>query len=239
GNTLVYRQKGAGGNSKGADLYQLYPGYPNGSVFVNGNIGTETPFDTAQSTGTDNINRSSYTQSGGYTNLATQNNSGLGGVNYAAKRTIAVNVTRNNYVRIHSELTRGDIDGTIGNNTAPSTSNRDGIGVVGYDIIYGKEMWGSSPRLYTLLMAGRTDSSNNVQPGGLVYEDFDALSPSDNLRIHGSTVTGVAYSKTTTGSPIKGWAVDFGWDPALANSPPPFYPTPNVFNIIASKESQL
>lgn len=225
--TVVVRAPGTPGNTGPETLYQLFQGYPNGVVYVDGNIG-RVPLLDGERAGGSSVNRD-YMRSG------TDSVGGLKGVNYGARRTIAVNSARNNYVRLQGNITRGDV--------APgqaATGRRDGLGIVGYDVIVGREI----PRrgdtepfyLYSLLFAGRRDTSGVTQSGSVIYESWDSISGWGRLFSFGSYVVGNDRLWGDNGT--KGWMPTFRHDSVLASSPPPFYPTRGDYKLQSFQEVQ-
>lgn len=225
GKTVVARDPGTPGNPTSEALFEVYEGYPNGVIYVDGNIG-KVPALTAEQAGGSGVNRD-------YLHSDSSSVGGLKGVNYGAERTIAVNYARNRYLRLAGNLTRGDAVPGL----APA-GRRDGLGVVAYDVVVGREI----PRqgdtnpfyLYSLVFAGRRDRNGTTQPGSVIYENWDTLTGWGRLFSYGSYVVGNDRLWGDNGS--RGWMPTFRHDRALASSPPPFYPTRGDYKLQAFSE---
>ena len=223
--TVVCRQAGTTQNSGPADCYDVYPGYANGVIYVDGNLGNVTQLTSDQVNHTNNVDRERFTPS------ASASTGGVSGVNYGVERTIAVNLATNKYLRIDGNITRGDI--AIGD--PPNTSRRDGIGVVGYDIVLGQNNFvANTLYMYSLLMAGRLNLDGSATPGSVIYEGWPSQGRQSVLNVYGSYVVG---NDRLWGTSSQGWVPNFYWDTALASSPPPFYPTRSDYVIQAYKEN--
>ncbi|MBS2036917.1 hypothetical protein JST97_18145 [bacterium] len=224
GSTLIKRPAGTAQNSSAQDVYEIYSGYPTGVVYVDGNIGKVDALNTEQAGGAA-VNRESLTSS------ASQSQGGISGINYGQSRTIAVNILNNKYIRVKGDITRGD--------TNPSqipTSKRDGLGLVGYDVVIGREnaFPSATPlNLVSLVMAGRRDSNNVTTPGSVIYENWSSTGGTRVMNAVGSYVVG---NDRLWGNLSNGWFPSFKHDSVLANSPPPFYPTRADYVLLGSCE---
>ena len=159
---------------------------------------------------------------------------GLSGLNYAAERTVSSNYQTNAYVRINGEITRGD---TVNGQNPPTTTRRDGFGVVGYNVVIGQNLFGQTSNLYGLYLAGRRGvlpaPNGTGTNGSVIYENYDQHAL-QNLNIWGSYIVENDVNWGYLGGP--GWNPNFNWDAALASSPPPFFPTQSDYKIQAYKE---
>lgn len=225
--TVVVRDPGTTGNPGPEKLYEVMDGFPNGVVFVDGNIG-KVPLLDAEMAGGSAVNRDYLHSDATYLG-------GFKGTNYGAARTVAVNLARNNYIRISGDITRGDArPGQV-----PS-GRRDGLGLVGYDVVVASEI----PRngdiqpfyLYCLLFAGRRDVSGVTQSGSVIYENWDTRPGWGRLYSYGSYVVGQDRIWGDNGG--RGWMPTFRHDYQLASSPPPFYPTRSDYKLQAYQEIQ-
>jgi len=225
GKTVIRRDPGTARNPGPEVLYEVHDGFPNGVIFIDGNLGKVPALNTEQSGGS-SVNRD-------YLRSTTASTGGLSGINYGAARTIAVNLVTNRYLRLKGDITRGDAKpGSV------PRSRRDGLGLVGYDVVVGREI----PRngdtqpfyLYSLLFAGRRDVAGTTQPGSVIYEDWDTRTGWGRLFSYGSYVVGQDRLWGNNGT--KGWMPTFRHDFELANTPPPFYPTRSDFKMQAYQE---
>jgi hypothetical protein len=224
GSTVVKRPAGTAQNTSLQDVYEIYTGYPTGVVYVDGNIGKVDALNTEQAGGAA-VDRE------GLTSSASSSLGGISGINYGQSRTIAVNILANKYLRVKGDITRGDTD--------PSqvpTSKRDGLGLVGYDVVIGRENAYPSAtplNLVSLVMAGRRDSNNVTTPGSVIYENWSSAGGTRVLNAIGSYVVG---NDRLWGNLSNGWFPSFKHDSVLANSPPPFYPTRADYILLGSCE---
>lgn len=226
GKTVIIRDPGTTQNPGLLPTYTVLNGYPNGVIYVDGNIGKVPALDTERAGGA-SVNRDNLVDS---TALLDPNAStgGLFGTNYGTRRTIAVNIANNNYVRIANDIYRGDTNP----GSAPS-GYRDGLGIVAYDTVIGGEI----PRagdvnplyLYSLMITGRRDVSGVTQPGSVIYENWSSISGWGRLASYGSYVVGNDRTWGDNGS--HGWMPAFRHDAALASNPPPYYPTRSDFQL--------
>ena len=233
GSTLLTRPPGTPGNSSLQTVYQIFSGYPTGVVFVDGNLGRVDKLNAQQATPSLTVDRDTMSNTVGSNSMG-----GVGGINYGQARTIAVNVAANKYIRVKGDLTRGD--------TNPGdlpTGKRDGLGLVGYDVVIGGEnAYGSSTPMYltSLLMAGRRDAdasnpsaSGTTREGSVIYENW---SSSSGIRVLNSAGSYVVGNDRYWGNTSKGWQPTFLHDDILANSPPPFYPTRSDYQLLGHCE---
>lgn len=236
GSTLLTRPPGTPGNASLQTVYQIFNGYPTGVIYVDGNIGKVDKLNAQQATPSLSVDRDTMSNTVGSNSVG-----GVGGINYGQARTIAVNVAANKYVRIKGDLTRGD--------TAPGTlptGRRDGLGLVGYDVVIGGEnAYSSTTPMYvnSLLMAGRrdADASNPSAPGttregSVIYENW---SGSSGIRVLHSVGSYVVGNDRYWGNTSKGWQPSFLHDDILANSPPPFFPTRSDYQLVGHCEVKL
>jgi hypothetical protein len=226
--TVVVRDPCTTGNPGPQVMYEVVDGLPNGVVFVDGNIGKVPALDTER-TGGSQVNRDAL-------HSDSTSVGGLKGINYGAPRTIAVNLAANNYIRLAGNLTRGDArpgEATKG--------RRDGLGIVGYDVVVAGEIPRSGDTapfyLYSLLFAGRRDVSGVTQAGSVIYENWDNRSGWGRLFSYGSYVVGQDRIWGDNGS--HGWMPTFRHDSQLAASPPPFYPTRSDYKLQSYQEIHL
>lgn len=226
--TVVIRDAGTERNPGPQALYEVLEGFPNGVVYVDGNIGKVPLLDTEMQGGA--------TATRDYLHSSATSLGGLKGTNYAAPRTIAVNLAHNNYIRLNGNITRGDA--RVGD---PPKGRRDGLGIVGYDVVVGTEIPRSGDTqpfyLYSLLFAGRRDVSGVTQSGSVIYENWDTRSGWGRLFSYGSYVVGQDRLWGDNGS--HGWMPTFRHDYALASSPPPFYPTRSDYKLQSHLEVHL
>lgn len=233
GSTLLTRPPGTPGNNSLQTVYQIFTGYPTGVIYVDGNIGKVDKLNAQQATPTLSVDRETMSNTVGSNSMG-----GVSGVNYGQARTIAVNVSANKYIRIKGDLTRGDTEpGKL-----PS-GKRDGLGLVGYDVVVGGEnAYSSTTPMYVngLLMAGRrdADASNPSAPGttregSVIYENWSA---SNGIRVLNSVGSYVVGNDRYWGNTSKGWQPTFLHDDILANSPPPFYPTRSDYQLLGHCE---
>lgn len=226
--TVVVRDPGTTGNPGPQTLYQVVEGLPNGVIYVDGNLGKVPALDNERAGGSP-VNRD-YLHSDG------SSLGGLKGLNYGATRTIGVNLAANNYIRLAGNLTRGD--------ARPGEfpkGRRDGLGIVGYDVVVGGEiprLGDSAPfYLYSLLFAGRRDPQGNTQAGSVIYENWDTRSGWGRLFSFGSYVVGQDRLWGDNGN--HGWMPTFRHDQLLSSNPPPFYPTRSDYKMQAYQEVHL
>lgn len=236
GSTLLTRPPGTPGNSSLQTVYQVFSGFPTGMIYVDGNIGRVDKLNAQQTTPTLSVDRETMSNTVGSNSMG-----GLGGINYGQARTIAVNLAANKYVRIKGDLTRGD--------TEPGklpTGKRDGLGIVGYDMVIGGEnAYSSTTPMYLsgLLMAGRRDAdasnptaAGTTREGSVVYENWSA---SNGIRVLNSVGSYVVGNDRYWGNTSKGWQPTFLHDSILANSPPPFFPTRSDYQLLGHCEVKL
>jgi Tfp pilus assembly protein PilX len=236
GLTIIKRPVGTSQNPGTKDLYEIIPGHPNGVLYVDGNIGKVAEMDTAQATGTDSINRN-------YFNPSTTSTGGLSGNNHMGQRTIAVNTAANKYIRLAGDITRSDVALPADNSTAAmkaaaqsATSKRDGVGLVGYDIVIGKENGAAGARPYllnALTLAGRRNTSNTTEKGCVVYEGWTSYASRPMFSL-GAYVVGKDVYWGNGGT--LGMNPSFVYDSRLATSPPPFFPTRKDYALLAYQE---
>ncbi|MBS2038894.1 hypothetical protein JST97_28185 [bacterium] len=233
GSTLLVRPPGTPGNTSAQSVYQIFSGYPTGVVYVDGNIGRVDKLNSQQSTPSLSVDRDYMTNT-----VGTNSMGGVSGVNYGQARTIAVNLASNKYIRVKGDLTRGD--------TKPGdlpTGKRDGLGLVGYDVVIGGEnAYASSTPMYLtgLLMAGRRDAdasnpsaAGTTRDGSVIYENW---SSSAGIRVLNSAGSYVVGNDRYWGDTVHGWMPTFQHDDILANSPPPFYPTRSDYQLLGHCE---
>ena len=225
--TVVIRDPGTSGNPGPEVLYEVLNGFPNGVIYVDGNIGKVPALD-AERQGGSQVNRD-------YLHSDSSSQGGLKGTNYGAPRTIGVNLAHNNYIRLAGDLLRGDARP----GEAP-LGRRDGMGIVGYDVIVASEIPRSGDTqpfyLYSLLFAGRRDLSGQTQSGSMIYENWDTRPGWGRLFSCGSYVVGQDRIWGDNGS--HGWMPTFRHDATLANSPPPFYPTRSDYKMQSYQQIQ-
>lgn len=232
--TVIIRDPGTQGNPGPLPLYQVYDGFPNGVTFVDGNIG-RIPSLNNEAAGGSTVNRD-YMRNSTDPSSSSASLGGIKGLNYGAARTIGVNSAHNNYIRLAGDITRGDaVPGQV------PDGRRDGLGLVAYDIVVGGEiprLGDSKPfYLYSLIFAGRRDLNEKTQPGSVIYENWDTIAGWGRLFSFGSYVVGNDRLWGNNGS--KGWMPTFRHDAALANSPPPFYPTRGDYSLQSYREVAL
>lgn len=233
GSTILMRPPGTPGNTSAQTVYQVFTGYPTGVVYVDGNIGRVDKLNAQQATPTLTVDRDYMSNT-----VGTNSMGGVSGVNYGQARTIAVNLSTNKYIRVKGDLTRGD--------TKPGdlpTGKRDGLGLVGYDVVIGGEnAYSSSTPMYLtgLLMAGRRDADPNnasaagtTREGSVIYENW---SNSNGIRVLNSAGSYVVGNDRYWGDTAHGWMPTFQHDDILANSPPPFYPTRADYQLLGHCE---
>ncbi|MFN8609777.1 MAG: hypothetical protein U0931_19715 [Vulcanimicrobiota bacterium] len=236
GSTLLTRPPGTPGNASAQTVYQIFSGYPTGVIYVDGNIGRVDKLNAQQATPSLSVDRETMTNT-----VGTNSMGGVTGINYGQARTIAVNLSANKYIRIKGDLTRGD--------TKPGDlpgGKRDGLGLVGYDVVIGGEnAYGSSTPMYItgLLMAGRRDADPNnpsaagtTREGSVIYENW---SSSSGIRVLNSAGSYVVGNDRYWGDTVHGWMPTFQHDDILANSPPPFYPTRSDYQLLGHCEVKL
>jgi hypothetical protein len=236
GLTIIKRPAGTSQNSGTTDLYEIIPGTPNGVLYVDGNIGKIADLNAAQSSGTDSVNRN-------YFNPSTTSTGGLLGNNHMGQRTIAVNTAANKYIRLAGDITRSDVALPADNSTAAmraaaatATGKRDGIGLVGYDIVLGKENGAAGPRpflLNALTLAGRRNTANLTEKGAVIYEGWTSYASRPMFSL-GAYVVGKDVYWGDGGS--RGMNPSFVYDSRLATSPPPFFPTRKDYALLAYQE---
>lgn len=155
----------------------------------------------------------------------------LSGTN-RGKKTIATSVDlaagKKGRIEITNDLLRADT--SAGNE--PS-GDRDGLGLVGYDIVISDTVprLGSTDPLdiYALLFAGVSTSTS--AEGGLVVENWTS-GPWGRFVIHGSFIQAVdgPWGYISGGLPYTGFSsYAFNFDSELARNPPPFFPTTSKF----------
>lgn len=148
------------------------------------------------------------------------------------RKTIATSVDlaagKKGRIEITNDITRDDTP--IG--TEP-TGDRDGLGLVAYDIALSS----TAPRLgsadpldlYCLLFAGVSTSTSSE--GGLVVENY-ASGPWGKFIVHGAFIQAVdgPWGYISGGLPSTGFSsYAFNFDSELARNPPPFFPTTTKF----------
>lgn len=233
-HTVVKRPAGTAQNLGPEDVYEVWDSIPKGVVYVDGNIGKVDKLTTKVQADLNNdtlseSDRDTYTSSG-------DSLGGISGINYGQARTIAVNVNTKRYLRIKGDITRADTNPATPN--VLPTTKRDGLGLVGYDIVLGKENAVASATpftLYSLLMAGGRDKNGVNLPGSVLYENIGSTGGTRVMNSIGSYVVG----RDRYWWNGNGYNPSFKHDTLLANSPPPFYPTRYEYKLIASSEVKL
>lgn len=238
GKTAIVRAPNTNGNPTAQTLVQVMDGYPTGVTYVDGNIGKVAKLNAAN---TDSVDREQMVNNNA--SAADTSVGGISGVNYGQARTIAVNIAQNKYIRVAGDLTRGDVKPQPTGTAETTTSKRDGLGLVGYDVVIGSDnAYASSTPMYlqSLVMAGRRDidSSNptgpgTVKAGSVVYENWTQSSGMRVMKVFGSYVVG---NDRLWGSLSNGYNPTFMHDKVLANSPPPFYPTRSDYVLLSHSE---
>lgn len=162
---------------------------------------------------------------------ATGNINGLQGVN-KGKRTVAVDLAAQKEIVLSGSLTRADTP--VGQKPA---GGRDSLGVVGYKVRVPTSVATSMSRplnVYAGIFAG----SKGTQ-GGLYIDNWSGRSPSV-VHLHGGLSMSYKpawHSLSYGGQLLSGVTLESHYDPNLASSPPPYFPTIGKFRVVSYEES--
>ncbi len=171
--------------------YFIYQGLSNGTIFVNGNIGS----------------------------------SSRGGILGKIKGKYSVAAIGNLYID-------GNLDYQDTQAGQPPTNSNDLLGLIGTNVIIGNSA-PSNLTIYADIYAGK--QSDGSLKGWVYAQNFDTRQ-TGTLQLFGGVVS--VYRITTgmidlyTGEMLSGYAKTLHYDPRLAQTPPPYFPTTGKFRTI-------
>lgn len=175
-----------------------------------------------------------FTVHSGLTNgliYGTGNIRGLQGVN-KGKRTVAVDMASRKEISLGGPLTRADTP--VGQ--APQ-GGRDSLGLVAYTVRIPTSIartLNPPTDVYAAILAGTKGSE-----GGLYIDSWQTRTPG-RIRLYGGLM--MAYKPAWAnlsvfdGVPLNGVTMESVYDPNLASSPPPFFPTIGKFRVLRYQE---
>ncbi len=160
----------------------------------------------------------------------TQNIKGLQGVN-KGRRTIAVDLGAGKEIVLGGSLTRADTP--VGEEPA---GNRDTLGLVAYNVQLPTTIakaGGPPVDIYAAILAGSKGSD-----GGFQVQEWQTRAPG-RLRIYGGLMVARKQSwgySDGHGGVSTGIEHETHYDPHLASSPPPYFPTIGKFRVVRYQE---
>ena len=155
----------------------------------------------------------------------------LQGVN-KGKRTVAVDMAANKEIVLGGSLTRADTP--VGQTPE---GGRDSLGLVAYNVRIPTSVAQTvnpPTDIYAAILAGTKGSE-----GGFYVDSWETRTPG-RIRLYGGLMMGYkpawASVDSVEGTVLNGVTVDSTYDPNLASSPPPHFPTIGKFRVLRYQE---